>query len=149
MRRTGSLGSSRRVLRAFADGAVAIAAEGFGGGGADGGVLVVERGDERVADGGGLLLRDLLDGEDAGAVAAVFVDVLVGGDAEAEGPEQHGGSLQGADAGEGAGVVEVLVGGVQAAVDQAGVGAAFAVDDGEQDVFAGVVVPSSRGWWRR
>ena len=68
------------------------------------------------------------------------MDVLVGGDAEAEGAKQQGRSLQGADAGEGAGTVQILVDGVHGAVHQAGVGLALAVDDGAEDVFAGVVV---------
>jgi hypothetical protein len=141
----GKLGVVKEVGDGGGGGLVVVSSERLGGGGADGGILVAEGGDEFLVNGLGALLGDLLEGEDAGGLTAVLLDVLVGGDAEAEGAEEHGGSLECADLGEGAGVVEVLVCGVHSSVDELAVGLALSVDDGHEDVFAGVVAHLPEG----
>src|SRR6266851_4768997 len=107
---------------------------------ADGRVFVAQRGDQSSADGGGLLFGDLLDRGDAGGVDFILAHVLIGGDAEAEGTEEHRSSLQCTDAGESRWAVEILADGVPGAVFEAGCGLAISVDYCDENVFSRVVV---------
>lgn len=125
-----------------------IVADGPCGGGAHCGVLIGDGVDERITDGPCAALGELIDRADPGQISsAVLAHVFEGGDAEAEGAEEHGGSLQCAEAGKGSGAMEVFLRGVHTAFDSAILGAALSVDDGDEDVFTGGIVhlPESRG----